>query len=98
MNIGKIRMTKVPKMNEKDALVLGSNLFSEFIIYFVASAIAFNEWRKYKEREKLEEESNREDLEELEECMNKLSKIVKEQHSQINMLQKSIENYNIVDQ
>jgi len=36
-NIGKIRMKKVPKMLEKDAIVLGANLLSEFVIYAVAS-------------------------------------------------------------
>jgi len=37
MNIGKVRMKKVPKLLEKDAIVLGANLFSEFCIYAVAS-------------------------------------------------------------
>lgn len=37
LNIGKIRMKKVPKLLEKDAIVLGANLLSEFVIYAVAS-------------------------------------------------------------
>eukprot|EP00092_Neocalanus_flemingeri_P016810 GFUD01018180.1.p1 GENE.GFUD01018180.1~~GFUD01018180.1.p1 ORF type:complete len:149 (+),score=9.94 GFUD01018180.1:78-524(+) len=37
MNIGKVRMNKVPKLLEKDAMVLGANLFSEMCIYAVAS-------------------------------------------------------------
>ena len=39
MNIGKVRMTKVPKMNEKEAVKLGANLFAEFCFYTVASGI-----------------------------------------------------------
>ena len=37
MNIGKVRMTKVPKMSEKEAVKLGANLFAEFCFYTVAS-------------------------------------------------------------
>ena len=37
MNIGKVRMTKVPKMSEKEAVKLGANLFAEFCFYAVAS-------------------------------------------------------------
>merc|ERR1719154_90443 len=39
MNIGKVRINKVPKLLEKDAVVLGANLFSEFCIYAVASGV-----------------------------------------------------------
>merc|ERR1711937_943715 len=80
MNIGKVRMAKVPKMNEREALTLGSNLFSEFLIYFVASVIAFNEWRKYKDREKVVETSLTEEQTEMEECMEQLKAIVDEQN------------------
>ena len=37
MNIGKVRMKKVPKMSEKEAIVLGGNLFSECCFYALAS-------------------------------------------------------------
>ena len=37
MNIGKVRMTKVPKMSEKEAVKLGASLFAEFCFYTVAS-------------------------------------------------------------
>ena len=39
MNIGKIRMKKVPKMSEKEAIVLGANLFAECCFYALASGI-----------------------------------------------------------
>ena len=39
MNIGKVRMAKVPKMSEKEAVKLGANLFAEFCFYSVASGI-----------------------------------------------------------
>lgn len=41
MNIGKVRMKKVPKMTEKEAIVLGGNLFSECCFYALASGIQF---------------------------------------------------------
>ena len=37
MNIGKVRMKKVPPLSEKEAVKLGSNLFAEFCFYAVAS-------------------------------------------------------------
>lgn len=37
MNIGKIRMKKVPRLSEKDAVILGANLFSECCFYAIAS-------------------------------------------------------------
>ena len=41
MNIGKVRMKKVPKMSEKEAIVLGGNLFSECCFYALASGNTF---------------------------------------------------------
>ena len=40
LNIGKIRVKEVPKLPEKDAVVLGANLLSEFLIYAVASGLS----------------------------------------------------------
>lgn len=37
LNLGKVRIKDVPKLPEKDAIVLGANLLSEFVIYAVAS-------------------------------------------------------------
>jgi len=37
MNIGKIRMKSVPKMTEKEAIILGGNLFAECCFYAFAS-------------------------------------------------------------
>jgi len=37
LNLGKIRIKDAPKLPEKDAIVLGANLLSEFAIYAVAS-------------------------------------------------------------
>ena len=39
MNIGKIRMQKVPKMSEREATILGANLFAECCFYALASGI-----------------------------------------------------------
>ena len=47
MNIGKIRMKSVPKMSEKDAIVLGANLFAEFCVYFFASGKLFWKLKKH---------------------------------------------------
>ena len=41
MNIGKVRMKKVPKMSEKEAIVLGANLFAECCLYALASGNRF---------------------------------------------------------
>ncbi|XP_023334298.1 putative OPA3-like protein CG13603 isoform X3 [Eurytemora carolleeae] len=61
MNIGRTRISKVPKLNEKAAIELGSNLCAEFIIMSVASILALHEVRKYKAREiEVEERLNKE--------------------------------------
>ena len=39
MNIGKIRMQKIPKMSEREATILGANLFAECCFYALASGI-----------------------------------------------------------
>ncbi|XP_023334299.1 putative OPA3-like protein CG13603 isoform X4 [Eurytemora carolleeae] len=46
MNIGRTRISKVPKLNEKAAIELGSNLCAEFIIMSVASILALHEVRE----------------------------------------------------
>ncbi|XP_023334296.1 optic atrophy 3 protein isoform X1 [Eurytemora carolleeae] len=47
MNIGRTRISKVPKLNEKAAIELGSNLCAEFIIMSVASILALHEVRHW---------------------------------------------------
>ena len=68
MNIGKVRVTKVPKLSDRDSLELGANLFSEMSIMALAMAVLGNELRKFKAREaRLEEELELERLEMVEE-------------------------------
>jgi len=90
MNIGKVRMNKVPKLLEKDAVVLGANLFSEFCIYAVASAFALNEVMKFKAREREKDESLEDETKDLLEDVAKLDKIVDKQLCDINNLDKLV--------
>jgi len=93
MNLGKIRVTKVPKLDEKTAIDLGSNLCAEFVIMSVASAIAFNELRKYKLREREEEARIEAERQEMMDNLDSLSRIVDTQHSQIQTLEKLVVHY-----
>jgi len=93
LNIGKIRMKKVPKLLEKDAIILGANLLSEFVIYAVASAFALNEVLKYKGREKEKDEGYEVDTNELLENVVKLDKIVDKQICDIKHLDKLVTIY-----
>jgi len=79
-------MNKVPKLLEKDAIVLGANLFSEFCIYAVASAFALNEVLKFKAREREKDESDEVDTKDLLEDVVKLDKIVENQICDIKSL------------
>lgn len=90
LNIGKIRMEKVPKLLEKDAIILGANLLSEFIIYAVASAVALNEVLKYKAREKEKDEGYEVDTNELLENVVKLDKRVEKQICDLKNLDKLV--------
>jgi len=83
LNIGKIRMKKVPKLLEKDAIILGANLLSEFVIYAVASAVALNEVLKYDEGYEV-------DTNELLENVVKLDKIVEKQICDLKNLDKLV--------
>ena len=86
MNIGKVRVTKVPKLSDKDSLELGANLFSEMSIMALAMAVLGNELRKFKAREaRLEEELEMERLEMVEEVA-QLSTLVVLQESHISGL------------
>jgi len=86
MNIGKVRMKKVPKMTEKQALVLGANLSAEFCFYAVASAIALNEVMKYKTRVRENDEAEELDTNELLENVDSLSRVVASQNCDIERL------------
>ena len=90
MNIGKVRVTKVPKLSDKDSLELGANLFSEMSIMALAMAVLGNELRKFKAREaRLEEELELERLEMVEEVAQLSTLVVlQERHiSGLNQLQ-----------
>merc|ERR1712098_947340 len=91
MNIGKIRMKSVPKMSEKDAIVLGANLFAECCVYFFASVFALNEVLKYKAREK--DEEFEEETKELLDNVDRLDKILDNQICDIQHLESIVAVY-----
>jgi len=93
MNIGKIRVKKVPKLDEKTALQLGSNLCAEFIILSLASAIALNEVMKFKERERLKDQQTQENFNELNDCIDRLNRIIEQQNKDIEKLKILLESY-----
>lgn len=93
LNIGKIRVKDVPKLPEKDAIVLGANLLSEFLIYVVASAFAVNEVLKYKAREREKDEKDDVESNELLENVVRLNKLVDKQSCDIKNLDKLILMY-----
>lgn len=88
--IGKIRVKEVPKLPEKDAVVLGANLLSEFLIYSVASAFALNEVLKYKERERGKDEKYEVEGNELLDNVVKLGKLIDKQTCDIRNLDELI--------
>jgi len=90
LNIGKIRVKEVPKLPEKDAVVLGANLLSEFLIYSVASAFALNEVLKYKERERGKDEKYEVEGNELLDNVVKLGKLIDKQSCDIRNLDELI--------
>jgi hypothetical protein len=57
LSLGRQKVTKVPEMDEEKAVDLGSQLAAELALMTVATAIAYNEFRKYsaRENEKAEE-------------------------------------------
>ena len=86
MNLGRVRVTKVPRLSDKDSLELGANLFSEMSIMALAMAVLGNELRKFKAREaRLEEQLELERLEMVEE-VEQLSNMVVLQESNISGL------------
>jgi len=93
LNIGKIRMADVPKLSEKEAVKLGANLFSECLIYAVASAFALNEYLKYKTREKEKDATLEADLDALLDNVAKLNQIVENQICDIKSLDNIIGLY-----
>lgn len=95
MNIGKVRMKKVPKMSEKEAIVLGGNLFSECCFYALASAIALNEVLKFKAREREKDSLVDEDNRCLIDNVNKLDEIIDKQLCDIKRLENIIVLYDI---
>ena len=95
MNIGKIRMKSVPKMSEKDAIVLGANLFAECCFYAVASAIALNEVLKFKAREKEKDFEYDEEFREYREYLERLDNVIDKQICDIHRLENIVDQYNI---
>ena len=102
-------MTKVPKMSEKEAVKLGASLFAEFCFYAVASgrtspsvwwvrtnfslAIALNEVRKYKAREKEIDEAVESETNELLENVVRLDRLVDSQICDIEKLDNIVQIY-----
>jgi len=93
MNIGKIRMKSVPKMTEKEAIILGGNLFAECCFYAFASAIALNEVLKHKARERENDETIEVESKELLQNVDKLDKIIDNQLCDIKNLENIIKLY-----
>eukprot|EP00088_Acartia_fossae_P049847 TRINITY_DN5526_c0_g1_i8.p1 TRINITY_DN5526_c0_g1~~TRINITY_DN5526_c0_g1_i8.p1 ORF type:complete len:159 (-),score=14.10 TRINITY_DN5526_c0_g1_i8:392-868(-) len=93
MNIGKVRIKKVPKLDEKTAIELGSNLCAEFIIMSIASVIALNEVMKYKERERQKDLASDLELQELNNCVTRLQNIIESQKEDIDRLREIILSY-----
>ena len=56
LSLGRGKVTKVPKMEEKKSIELGANLISEFVIFAGASTLAMREFLKYKARERDKED------------------------------------------
>ncbi|XP_023334297.1 optic atrophy 3 protein homolog isoform X2 [Eurytemora carolleeae] len=93
MNIGRTRISKVPKLNEKAAIELGSNLCAEFIIMSVASILALHEVRKYKAREIEVEERLNKETKDLRENIESLNRIIQTQNQDIETLSNLIYRY-----
>ena len=55
LNMANLNVTRIPKLNEKEAMEQGSEVLSELLILGIAIAVLVHEYKKSKE-EKLEEE------------------------------------------
>lgn len=91
LNLGKIKVTRAPKMSDKAAVELGANMFAEFCILALASAIAANEVIKYKERERAEDERLSGEKRELADTVASLSGVVEQQNRDVAALKYLLE-------
>ena len=93
MNIGRVRMSQVPKLSDKESVELGASLFSEMSIMTVAMAVLGNEVRKHKLRETRLEEQHEQEREELVEDVVKLDNHICQQELQISRLHHLLQYY-----
>jgi len=89
LNLGKGKVTKVPKLSETQAVQQGAELLSEIIILSIASGILIYEYNRQKEKEEAKEIKIKADREAIKDKIYNLEVKVEKQSVQIRNLAKT---------
>merc|ERR1719422_1617621 len=89
LNLGKGKVTKVPKLSETQAVQQGAELLSEIIILSIASGILIYEYNRQKEKEEAKEIKIKADREAIKDKIYNLEVNVEKQSVQIRNLAKT---------